>query len=252
MMGAEVLMPTFTLHRDRALTEEEWSRLPRGSVAVNDGTDTVVRADVDGPLLELLSFCASLARCIPDARLLIRQSQAVIDVAAGTSLSLVETLPALASEHSAPMDVAMSSAVSQDGPPMDPALMREDPWDLLDRGDLIRAEARFALGYELDMVGRDRVRELFNSTDPATCALGCRLSGYTNWKSFVTTLRRAVDHADVRVRRDAVTAIGKLAGPAMSQVIEEKLKDPSPDVVAAARKALITISAREPARVKRR
>lgn len=252
MMAGEVLMPTFTLHRDRALTEDEWSRLPRGSVVVTDATDTVVRADVDGPLLELLSFCASLARAIPDARLLIRQSQAVIDVAAGTSLSVVETLPALAGEAGEPMDATMSAAVSQDAPPLDPALMREDPWELYDSGDVLRAEARFALGYELDMSGRDRVRELFNSTDPAVSALGCRLAGYTNWKSFVTALRRAVDHADVRVRRDAVTAIGKLAGPAMSPVIEAKLRDPSPDVQAAAREALAQIAAREPTRVKRR
>lgn len=245
-------MPTFTLHRDRALTEDEWSRLPRGSSVVTDGTDTVVRADVDGPLLDLLAFCANLARCIPDARLLIRQSQAVIDVAAGNAVSVMETLPALVEDGSAPIDASMASATSQAAPPLDPALMREDPWELFDRGDLVRAEARFAMGFELDMAGRDRVRELFNSTDPATCAFACRLSGYTNWKSFVTTLRRVVDHGDVRVRRDAVTAIGKLAGPAMSPVLEDKLRDPSPEVQAAARAALALITSREPPRIKRR
>ena len=239
-------MPTFTLHRDRPLSEDEWSHLPRGTVVVTDGSDTVARADVDGPLLELLSFTASLARSVPDARLLIRQTAAVVDIAQGASVSAVQTLPAV-SDGAAQAPQPASAA-----DPADPALLREDPWELFDRGDVARAEARFALGYELDMAGRDRVRELFNSTDPATCALACRLSGYTNWKSFVTTLRRVVDHGDVRVRRDAVTAIGKLAGPAMAPVLDEKTRDPSPEVAAAARAALLMVNSREPIRVRRR
>lgn len=245
-------MPTFTLHRDRPLAEDEWGRLPRGSVVVTDSTDTVARADVDGPLMELLAFTANLARAVPDARLLIRQAPAVIDVAQGATVSAVETLPAVADSAESSSPPRQAPLGDADAPPVDPALLREDPWELFDRGELARAEARFAMGYELDMAGRDRVRELFNSTDPATCALACRLSGYTNWKSFVTTLRRAVDHGDVRVRRDAVTAIGKLAGPAMSPVLEEKTRDPSPDVAAAARAALQKVNSREPIRIKRR
>lgn len=242
-------MPTFILHRDRPLTEEEWGRLPQGAVVVTDTTDVVARADVDGPLLDLLVFTAQVARAVPDARLVLRLSAAVSDVAAGSpQVSAVQTLPVPSDPSAAPTTPSAAGA----GVPSDPALLREDPWALLDKGEIARAEQRFALGYELDMTGRDRVREMFNSTDPATSALGCRLAGYTNWKSFVTTLRRAVDHADVRVRRDAITAIGKLAGPALVPAVEDKLKDPSPEVQAAASEALARIRSREPVLVRRR
>lgn len=243
-------MPTFILHRDRPLQEEEWSHLPRGCEVVTDGSDVIARADVDGPLLELLHFVALLARAIPDARLVIRQTAAVLDLGAGAPrVAGVQTLPTLAEPSTSR---GLESATSSSEVPADPALLREDPWELMDRGEVVRAEQRFALGFELDMAGRDRVRDMFNSTDPATCALGCRLAGYTNWKSFVTTLRKATEHADVRVRRDAVTSIGKLAGPAMVPVIEARLKDPSPEVQQAAREALIRISSREPLAAMRR
>lgn len=239
-------MPTFVLHRATALTEEEWTRLPRGAEAVNDGTDMVARAEVDGPLLDLLVFTAALARAVPDGRLLIRLSAAIADVAAGAAATTaLQTVQQDAGAEPPPVLEVVEAAD-------DPALKREDPWALLDRGDLARAERRFAMGYELDMTGRDRVRELFNSTDPATSALGARLAGYTNWKSFVTTLRRAVDHADVRVRRDVVIAIGKLAGPAMVPALEDRLRDPSPEVQAAARDAIARIRTREPPPIVRR
>jgi len=240
-------MPGFTLHRDHPLTEEEWSRLPGGAEVVTDKTDVVARADVDGPLLELLHFVAVLARAIPDARLVVRQTAAITDISAGIpQISAVNTLPGVSDRRA-----ALPDAVEPSAPP-DPALLREDPWDLMDRGEIERAEQRFAMGYELDPAGRDRVRDMFNSTDPATCALGCRLAGYTNWKSFVMTLRRALEHADVRVRRDAVVAIGKLAGPALVPAIEDKLRDPSPEVQQAARAALTRIAASEPLIPRRR
>lgn len=240
-------MPGFTLHRDHPLSEEEWSRLPGGSEIVSDGTDVVARADVDGPLLELLHFVAVLARAVPDARMVVRQTAAVTDISAGIpQISALNTLPGIA-DGRAGLPLADEAA-----PPPDPSLMREDPWDLLDRGEFERAEQRFAMGYDLDPAGRDRVRDMFNSTDPATSALGCRLAGYTNWKSFVMTLRRALEHADVRVRRDAVTAIGKLAGPALVPALEERLRDPSPEVQQATREALARIASREPVNPRRR
>ncbi len=243
-------MPGFVLYRDHALTEEEWAKLPRGCEVVTDGTEMVARAEVDGPLLELLHFVAALARAIPDARLVIRQHAAVTDVGAGMAqVAVSETLPVLSEgAEQAPS----AGRASDEAPPPDPALLRADPWELMDQGELARAEQRFAMGFELDMAGRDRVRDMFNSTDPAVSAMGARLSGYTNWKSFVTTLRRGLDHADVRVRRDCVAAIGKLAGPAMVPSIEEKLRDPSPEVQAAAREALKRIASREPVMVRRR
>ncbi len=242
-------MPGFVLYRETPLTEEEWVRLPRGCEVVSAGSGVVARAEVDGPLMELLHFVAALARAVPDARLVIRQNAAVTDVSAGLpQVTALETLPVL-SEGAEPGAVGQEAAPDV---PVDPALIREDPWELMDRGEIERAEKRFALGFELDMAGRDRVRDMFNSTDPATSAMGARLAGYTNWKSFVNILRRGLDHGDVRVRRDCVTAIGRLAGPALVPAIEEKTKDPSPEVAQAAREALKRITSREPLIARRR
>lgn len=118
-----------------------------------------------------------------------------------------------------------------------------DPWKLLDDGDIDGAEQAFE-GRELDPEGRDRVRELFRSTDPAEVALAIRIARATNWRSFVTQLRRTVEHGDVNVRRDCARAIGRLAGPSLVPILEKLLSDTSPEVQQAARDALAEINAR--------
>jgi hypothetical protein len=118
-----------------------------------------------------------------------------------------------------------------------------DPWKLFDQGDTEAAERAFR-GKGLDPDGRDRVRNLFLSQDPQKIAFACRVAGITGWKSFVTNLRRTVDHADVRVRRDTAEAIGLLAGIGLVPVLEKMARDQSPDVAQAARDAIARIEAR--------
>lgn len=241
-------MPVFTLHRDHALTEEEWTRLPAGCHAISDGTDLVARAEVERPLGELLAFTAALARGIPDARLRIEIPAANLEVGASNLPVLVGSAPVVVSgaHETGMVPTSATPSPAQTAPTLhaDADLSGMNPWDLLDSGDRAGAERVFAAGYELDMNGRDRLRELFNSTDPDTCAFACRVIGATNWKSFATNLRRVLNHADVRVRRDAVTALGKLAGVVMLNAVEPLLNDPSPEVRIAARAAVEAINAK--------
>lgn len=241
-------MPVFTLHRDTTLTEEEWTRLPTGCHAISDGTDLVARAEIERPLPDLLAFVAALARSIPDARLRIEVPAANIEIGASNLPIVLGSAPVTVSSNTETA-LVMSQAVAAPTQsaatlPADTDLTGLNPWDLLDAGDRAGAERVFAAGYELDMNGRDRARELFNSTDPDTCAFACRVIGYTNWKSFATNLRRVLNHGDVRVRRDAVTALGKLAGVVMLNAVEPLLNDPSPDVRVAARAAVEAINSK--------
>lgn len=228
-------MPHFSLRRERPLSEEEWARLPRGAEVISDGSDLVVTADINGSTLDLIAFAAALARAVPDARFLVSQPAQSMEVSAGASLSSLKV-------EAAPRETVTAAPADV---PADTALLKEDPWELLDAGDAERAEKRFAAGYALDMAGRDRTREMFHSTDPEECAFACRIAGYTGWKSFVHTMRRVLEHGDVRVRRDAAAAIGKLAGPALTPALEERLNDPSPEVRAAVKGALAQLKARE-------
>lgn len=246
-------MPIFTLRRATPLTEEEQSRLPPYCRVLSDGSDLVASAELDRGIGELLAFTVVLARAVPDARLIIEVPAVAVDIAGGAaapvvSQAYVAPVPAEApaQDANAPTQAAASAPVQTlPAPASAPLDVRGmDPWAALDSGDRALAERIFASGYELDMLGRDRTREMFNSTDPDTCALACRIVGYTNWKSFATSLRRVLDHGDVRVRRDAVTALGKLAGLVMLPAVEGLLNDPSPEVRAAAKGAADTINAR--------
>ena len=229
-------MPIFTLHRSTPLAESEWSRLPPGCQAVSDTTDVVARADIDHPLGELLAFTATLARAVPDAHLSVIIPGVSLNIPAGSAPASVSQIEA--------SDAGTAMLLASDAAP-DAAFLALDPWVLLDKGDAANAEKRFAVGYALDPEGRDRVRAMFHSTDPEQCAFACRIAGYTQWKSFASNLRRMLKHADVRVRRDAVAGIGKLAGPVMAPAVDEMLNDPSPEVRVAARTAKEAIRLKE-------
>lgn len=147
------------------------------------------------------------------------------------------------------LEVELRAALVASSPTLDPLYTEEQlpppdsAWALLERGLEEPALEAFAR-QGLDPDGRERVRELFQSTDPAQVALACRIATAANWRSFVTPLRRVLDHADVRVRAAAVRAVGALAGPALAWQIERMIQDPSPEVRKAVLEALAAIEGR--------
>ncbi|NOY24714.1 MAG: hypothetical protein GXP62_02480 [Oligoflexia bacterium] len=118
------------------------------------------------------------------------------------------------------------------------------PWDLLEAGPLDPALLAFS-DQGLDPDGRERVRTLFHSTDPAQTALACRIATATQWRSFVTSLRRVLNHADTRVRLAAVQGIGAMAGVGMIWQVEKLRQDPSPEIRQAVAQAIAAIESRQ-------
>jgi hypothetical protein len=205
-------MTTLLLRRTSPLSVRELSQLPRGCVGVQGESDIIARATIKLPLPRLLSFAVAMGRAIPDARF--------------------ESFEEAEGELPPPGPEA-------ELPPAELELAEEpDPWALIAAGDYNGAEAVLGRRAALDPDGRDRVRALLGSTDPAEVALACRLARLTRWKSLAQNMRSLVQHADVRVRRDAVTAMGVLTGPAFVPVVRPLLQDPSPEVREAAAAAL--------------
>ena len=76
-----------------------------------------------------------------------------------------------------------------------------DPWVVLESGDEDGAKALF-LQQKLSSDGRQRVRELLASSDPAVLAQACRISRWGQW-SAPMVMRRLLKHADPVVRLEA-------------------------------------------------
>ena len=210
-------MATLTLRRDSPLTDAERAVVPPGCSIVSGMGDAVLRVDLNMTVSSLLDFAFRLGQAVPGARLEV-----------GGVGALSASLPA----HVPSADEAAPGGA--------PAVMETDRWALLKTGKLEQALALFE-GTELDMTGRERIRELFASTDPANVAAAIDVAAATNWRSFATTLRRVLNHGDVGVRTSAARAIGRLAGPALVPALQNMASDPSPDVREAAAEAIRAI-----------
>jgi len=97
----------------------------------------------------------------------------------------------------------------------------------------------------LDIAGRDRVRAMLKSDDPAEVTAGCRIATATGWRTTVQAMRRLLDHPDAQIRAVAATGIGALAGPAMEHLLRRRVEqDPDPAVQAAAQAGIAAIASR--------
>jgi hypothetical protein len=206
-------MARLWLHRSTPITLAEASGLPSGARVDNGPHGGRVELELPEEALAWVQAAYQLGQAVPEGKLELEQAAA------------------LAVAPAAPDADAPAAA-----PPT-------TPWGLLDAGQEAAALAAFA-AEGLDPDGRERVRVLFQSTDPSHVALACRIATAANWRSFVTPLRRVLDHGDVRVRAEAVRAIGVLAGPALSWQIERLIQDPSPEVRRAVIEALAAIEGR--------
>jgi hypothetical protein len=116
-------------------------------------------------------------------------------------------------------------------PPLDPRWLR------VEEADLSVVEDAF-VGTELDMDGRERVRELLRSSDPVRLELGCRICTVTGWRTAAQTMRTLLRHPAPGVRAAAAEGIGLLAGPAMEHYLKPLSSDPDPAVREAAAEAI--------------
>ncbi len=217
------------LRRGRPLDMGEIGRLPNGCVAVSGDGDLIARAQVQLPTSQLVALAVAMARAIPDSRFEVEDPD-------GHSRSVS---PERFSSPQLPAPVG--DAASGASAPPSPSRASGNPWSLLAAGKVSEAEAAFD-GIPLDSGGRDRVRAMLRSTQPAKVAQGCRIARLTGWRSAVHNLRPHLRHADADVRLDAAQAIGALAGPAMEPALRPLLADPSPEVREATASAITALS----------
>ena len=217
-------MPVLLLSRPKVLTSTEIKALPKGCAATDGSGGVVARAEVDLPLGGLLGYAVAMGRAVPDALFSVEDLQVVAGI--DRSPPAVDYAPPVL-------------APSRPGLPAAPVggaevITETDPWKLAAAGDLVNAERVFAAGNGLDAAGRDRCRALFTNADPVQVAFGCRIARITVWKSIVMSLRPLLTHPHPTVRRDAVMAVGVLAGPSFSVALKPLLADPDAEVQAAA------------------
>ncbi len=223
-------MALLTLRRDAGLSEQERAAIPAGANILQGHGDQIVRYQHNGTTADLVELAFCLGQAVAGATIDVR---GIVERRGATPVPATEPAAAQSGEPAEGAPAATEGAAAG-----------KDPWKLLDAGDHAGAVAAFASA-GLDSPGRDRVRALFKSTDPEKVALSCRIAAATNWRAFTTNLRRLGTHADVRVRRDAAVAIGRLAGPSLEPLLERLSQDTSPEVRAAALEALEEIASRQ-------
>ena len=193
-------MPVIELHRQSPLSPLEVSRLPGGCIVVEGQGEVVARANVELPLADFVRLAVAMGRAVPDARVEVPETR-----------------------------MATTQAPKAEPPPKPATPETDDPWQLVAAGHYDAAEEKLK-GKALDTQGRERLRELLQSTDPVKIAAGCRLARATQWRSAVSSIRRHLDHADTRVRKAAVEAVGSLAGPGLVPTLQRMRQDASPEV----------------------
>lgn len=221
-------MPILLLSRPKPLTPAEVRALPRGCVPVDEG-GVVARAEVDLPIVGLLGYAVALGRAVPDALF------SVLEEGVGERGSATVAAAAAASPERASMTTGrVAPSAPTAGATTDEVITETDPWKLVDARRIADAERVFAAGNGLDSPGRERCRALLAARDPAEVALGCRIARLTSWRSIVVNLRLLLRHDHPAVRRDAVEAVGALAGPSLAAAVKPLLDDPDAEVRAAA------------------
>lgn len=205
-------MILLVLLRSHALSPDERAALPEGAVALGADGEWVARLRIADPTPAALAAAAfALGRAVPDARLVLEEVVPTPDPAEPAAYDGDE--PTAAGAAAAALRTT------------DPTAGEEAPW----------------VGRVLDGAAWAEVRGLLQGTDPARVALGCRIARVAVARTAVPLLRRLLTHADTRVRRDAVEAIGALAGPALVPALRPLLNDPSPEVRGAAQAALVRL-----------
>ena len=183
-------------------------------------------------------LCESERNALPLAASAVDGEEPVVARLDARSLCLSDQLRAAAELARA---VPSALFVVRDEPLKDE--LPEDPWAAIERGQFEGVE--YALeGTELSSDQRWTVQQLLRSSSPAEVALGCRIARVVGWRSAVTHIRRLVDHDDPAVRRDCAAALGVLAGPVVSPLLERLSRDESPQVREAAERALEAIESR--------
>ena len=111
-------------------------------------------------------------------------------------------------------------------------------WEMLDAG-LARQAYDKILSSELSIEEKGKLQFYFTNKDPNILICLCRIAIAMDVKSLVMPIsRKCFIHEHPQVRKEALLAVGQLAGPSMESTIRRMLNDHDEDVKNAANQAL--------------
>jgi hypothetical protein len=227
-------MPTILLLRLNALTPSEVKKLPRECVPVTDSNTIVARADIPrNPMAVMVKLAVAMGRAIPDADFAFHE----VTLPGGNKVVPRKKVPSKPSPHQDDENSEEMEAEIIDVEPEEEWSEEEETWwDLLEDGKPDEALEALSQGAP-SPEERLKLRSYLNSPDSAHVEFICRAVRKMKWTSFIVSLRKAFAHKSAAVRREAVTAIGELAGPSLSPAVHLLLSDPDASVQKAARLA---------------
>ena len=224
-------MPSLFLIRTTPLTKEEYALLPMGCFPVLADDPLflekriVAQAKIRAPIPLLLKLAFEMGKAISDASFGFEEG--FIDEPEGT-------------------DVQVSSMSIEEG--FDEAIYEDVEEDVIEEVLLWHEyveKREFDKGLEileqsLPITQEDQIliSRFFASKDAEKMIFVCHASQRFLWKSMALKLRVGLRHEDPRVRCSVLKAIGVLAGPSLSPVVQLCTRDPDESVRNAAIKAL--------------
>ena len=223
-------MPSLFLIRNTPLTKEEISTLPMGCfpVAADDPLFVVQRIVAQAkirtstPLLLKLAF--DMGKAVPDASF-------------GYEEGFIGSLVEEAKELDSSLEEECEEAVVEEGleEPTGESLL----WhEYVEQGDF--EEGLDVLEKSLPITQEDQIviSRFFASKEAEKMIFVCQAARKFRWKSMALKLRVGLRHEEPRVRCAVLQAIGLLAGPSLSPVVQLCTRDPDESVRNAAVKAL--------------
>ena len=222
-------MPTLFLIRPAPLSETECSLLPVGCFPISSDDPRflerkiVAQARLKAPLPLLLKMAFAMGKAVPDASFGFEEGFAHEQEA------FAEAEPDSANETS--VEEAEFEEVSEEQTILQ--------WhEYVEKGDPDRG--LHVLEGSLPITQEDQIiiGQLFASKDPEKMLFVCRAAQRFQWKSMALKLRVGLRHEDPRVRCAVLKAIGNLAGPSLSPVVQLCTRDSEESVRNAAIKAL--------------
>ena len=224
-------MLSLFLIRRTPLTEEEIALLPMGCFPVSADDPLfvdkriVAQAKIRASIPLLLKLAFNMGKAIPNASfgfeegfIETEESEAIIDEKEDSFIEEA-VIEEMSSDEEATPEILHWHAYVEQGE--------------LDKG-------LDALESSLPIVQEDQIliSKLFASKDAEKMIFVCQAARKFRWKSMALKLRVGLRHEDPRVRCAVLRAIGALAGPSLSPVVQLCTRDPDESVRNAAVKAL--------------
>ena len=215
-------MHSLFLIRSYVLTKEEVSGLPVGCfpILAEDplfmDKRIVARAQIRASTPLLLKMAFDMGKSIPSASFGFEQGYAVQEESFEDSME----------------DSFEEASLEEEQ-------VQEERWyEYVERGDFEGGVELLEQSLPIKQEEQIIISRLFASKDPEKMIFVCRAARKFQWKSMALKLRIGLRHPDPRVRCAVVRAIGVLAGPSLSPVIQICTRDADESVRNAAVKAL--------------